>query len=124
MKTAAFLFSLSCFLVYCLNECKRGKKRKIKPEQAGAAAEREEAPRNDFYINRLETLYSMLKDATEEEEKQRARVNKILELNQYGIVINEKNEKRARGELYRVQQKKLSIENQIYHTKQAIVNGG
>ena len=124
MKTSAFLFSLLCFLVYLWNECKRGRRRKIKPLQAGAAAERKEAPRNDFYINRLETLYSMLKDATEEEEKQRARVNKILELNQYGIVINEKNEKRARGELYRVQQKKLSIENQIYHTKQAIVNGG
>lgn len=66
--------------------------------------------------DRLITLYKMLETAAAQETAQQAKIEKIKQLNQYGIVVNEKNEKRAYDELYRMQLRKISIENQIQRT--------
>lgn len=128
MKYISFLFSLFLFLWYLKNDYKQGRGNMIKPLETAAAEENTPikaaaAPKGNYMENRLKTLYAMHEEAAEEEEKQLNRVNHIKQLNQYGIVINEKNERRAKGELFRIQQKKLLIEKQIYQTEKAIAGG-
>lgn len=116
MKTLSFIFSLLCFLLYLYN-IRRGSKGNIKTDP-----QKEKAPINEIGAstkqnisvdNRLETLYKMLATAEAQEIAQQSRIERINNLNQYGVVVNEKNEKRAYDELYRIQQRKISIENQI-----------
>ena len=116
MKTAAFIFSLLCFLLY-LHNSNRGRGKHITTDQ-----KRENAPiieknapitENGSSENKLNTLYEMLSIAERQEEAQKERIFRINELNQFGVVVNEKNQKRAYDELYRIQQRKVSIENQI-----------
>ena len=115
MKTTAFIFSLLCFLLYLYN-VNRGKGKYIKedPKREEAPIIEKEAPIiENSRENRLKTLYEMLAIAEKQEEAQKERILRINELNKYGVVVNEKNTKRALDELYRIQQRKISIENQI-----------
>lgn len=115
MKTAAFIFSLLCFLLYLYNS-NRGKGKYIKedPKREKAPIIEKEAPIiENSSENRLTTLYEMLRIAEQQEESQKERILRINELNQFGVVVNEKNTKRAYDELYRIQQRKIAIENQI-----------
>lgn len=120
MKLAFFLLSLFLFLWYIWNNFLKGKRRKREtPQSKTAESANSSTIAEDFYSNRLQVLYSMLDEAREDEAREEDRVNHIKELNQFGVVIGEKNEKKANTELYRARQKRLNIENQIYHTKKA-----
>ena len=116
MKTTAFIFSLLCFLLYLHNTSRRrGKYVNTDPKQENAPILEKGAPigENSSSENRLNTLYEMLSIAERQEEAQKERIFRINELNQFGVVVNEKNTKRAYDELYRIQQRKIAIENQI-----------
>ena len=109
------MFSLLCFLLYLHNSF-RGKGKYIKedPKREKVPIIEKEAPIiENSSENRLKTLYEMLSIAEKQEEAQKERILRINELNKYGVVVNEKNTKRALDELYRIQQRKISIENQI-----------
>lgn len=116
MKIAAFMFSLLCFLLY-LHNTSRGKGKYIKqdPKQENAPIIEKGAPiiENSGSGNKINTLYEMLSIIEKQEEAQKERIFRINELNKFGVVVNEKNQKRAYDELYRIQQRKISIENQI-----------
>ena len=116
MKIAAFMFSLFCFLLYLHNTSRgRGKhiKQDTKEEKAPIIEKGAPIGENSSNENKLNTLYEMLSIAERQEEAQKERIYRINELNQFGVVVNEKNTKRAYDELYRIQQRKISIENQI-----------
>ena len=117
MKTAAFIFSLLCFLLYLHNTSRRrGKRVNTDPKQENAPIIEKGAPIGENISsieNKLKTLYEMLAIAEKQEEAQKERIYRINELNQFGVVVNEKNQKRAYDDLYRIQQRKISIENQI-----------
>lgn len=115
MKTAAFIFSVLCFLLY-LHNIKKGSKANIKtdpPKEKAHISEIGAYISQNNSDSRIETLYKMLETAQEQEIAQQARIERINQLNQYGVVVNEKNEKRAYDELYRIQRRRISIENQI-----------
>lgn len=116
MKIITFIFSLLCFLLYLYNTS-RGKEKYIKQDhkQENAPIIKKGAPiiENSSNGNKINTLYEMLSIIEKQEEAQKERIFRINELNKYGVVVNEKNQKRAYDELYRIQQRKISIENQI-----------
>lgn len=116
MKITAFIFSLFCFLLYLYNTSRGGGRHiKQEPKREKAPIIEKGAPivENSSSENKLNTLYEMLSIAEKQEEAQKERIFRINELNKYGVVVNEKNQKRAYDELYRIQQRKISIENQI-----------
>lgn len=116
MKIISFMFSLFCFLLYLHNISRgRGKHIETDPKKENAPIIEKGAPigENSSSENRLNTLYEMLSIAERQEEAQKERIFRINELNQFGVVVNEKNTKRAYDELYRIQQRKIAIENQI-----------
>lgn len=116
MKTAAFIFSLLCFLLY-LHNLRRGSIADIKEDPKTEKAPINEIGacinENNSIDSRLKTLYKMLETAEAQEITQQGRIERINQLNKYGVVVNEKNEKRAYDELYRIQQRRIAIENQI-----------
>lgn len=119
-----FLSSVVLFLC-CLHgeyvknlECKSQKQ--IRSNKNTIQKTKQNASINAIEDNRLLTLYKMLETAEAQEIAQQSRIERINNLNQYGVVVNEKNEKRAYDELYRIQQRKISIESQINR----IVKGG
>lgn len=116
MKLISFMFSLLCFLLYLHNTSRgRGEHIETDPKEKNAPIIEKGAPigENSSSENRLNTLYEMLSIAERQEEAQKERIFRINELNQFGVVVNEKNTKRAYDELYRIQQRKIAIENQI-----------
>lgn len=67
-----------------------------------------------YFRSRLDTLYLMLEEAQADEEKKRARMEQINDLNSYGAVITGKAEEQARRLLYQARQRRLTIEQQIH----------
>lgn len=118
MKIISFLFSLLLFLIYLYNS-KRKRGNGTTAAKSTIETETEKAPIKDydFFSDRLNTLHEMRKSAREEEKRAESKLNHILDLNQYGIVVNEKNLKRAERELYIARRKRLAIEKQIYNTE-------
>ena len=104
----AFYFSLIVFCYYLHKSFKYSRFRKREVYNNCVAHEEQ-------YItdDRLKTLYTMYETITAQEESAQEKIDRINYLNQYGSIVNEKNKKRAENELYRIQQRKISIENQI-----------
>ena len=70
-----------------------------------------------YFNNRLKMLESMLNTVKESEKKAEDKILTYYNLNQYGVVINDKTIKKAENELYTAQQKRLRIENQLQTAK-------
>lgn len=118
MKLISFLFSLLLFFAYLLNnEIKREEDPKQTQETTETAGEKN-ANISNFYDKRIKTLNKMLRAASAEEEREQAKLNHINTLNQYGVVVNDKNVKRVESDLYKAQRKRLDIEKQLYITEQ------
>lgn len=115
MKILSFLFSFFLFSVYLLNH----RKREEQPQQQQIPHDTatSEKAYKEYYSSRIETLHKMLEAAIEEEQREQAKLNHIKTLNQYGMVVNDKNRKRTEADLYKAQRKRLAIENQIYITE-------
>ena len=128
MKTIVFLCSLFLFLVYVWKGDARSAR--AKEERSGGKCSdihasalcdvyraQEERRRIEeeynFYMRRLDELETALQRAREEEERKQARVDEIAMYNQYGAVISSKQESKARRELYTIQQRRFTLENQI-----------
>ena len=139
---AAFLVSVLLFLLYFYNNFGFKEEKKPKPQKPKTpakplyingtlrTAEQKAAdpePRKEwktperlqqeeeyhFFNDRIHTLEAMREATLEAETKAEAKVAAIYEVNQYGVVVNDRSVKRAENELYTVQQKRLRVENQL-----------
>ena len=68
----------------------------------------------NFYCNRVNDLQFMLSEAIAAEGSAREKLEKIETLNKTGAVISDKASEKARRELYQVQRRRLSLENQLH----------
>lgn len=68
----------------------------------------------NFYCNRINDLQLMLSEAIAAEGSAREKLEKIATLNQAGAVVSDKAAEKARRELYQVQRRRLSLENQLH----------
>lgn len=114
MRTAAFIFSLLCFLLYIKNNRSRWRGREQEP-----AEDSQPQQKRDYHAGQLETLEAMLRRAVEEEERAAGTLERSEYLNRYGVVVNEKNLKRQRDSLYTAQRKRLAIESQLHRAREA-----
>lgn len=85
-------------------------------QSAHNANTRREAAEADyqFYCNRINDLNIMLAEAIAAEGSARDKLSKIETLNQSGAVISDKASEKARRELYQLQRRRLSLENQLH----------
>lgn len=68
----------------------------------------------NFYCTRINDLQLMLSEAIAAEGSAREKLEKIATLNQAGAVVSDKATEKARRELYQVQRRRLSLENQLH----------
>ena len=68
----------------------------------------------NFYCTRINDLRLMLSEAIAAEGSAREKLRKIETLNQAGAVISDKASEKARRELYQLQRRRLSLENQLH----------
>lgn len=109
------------FLFFCKRrnrEEDRGTRYYTREALRGAinANTRREAAEADyqFYCNRINDLQLMLSEAIAAEGSAREKLRKIETLNQAGAVVSDKATEKARRELYQVQRRRLSLENQLH----------
>lgn len=134
MEIIAFLFSLALFLLWCIQEGKRKRKqeRNASPclcidlqERAIEDVEKRKGRQSQaereyrFFLHRITELEEMKARAAAEEEQAREHYNKLVDLNRYGSVINERQITRAENNLYRTQRRRMTIDNQIIVAERA-----
>lgn len=137
LKIAAFSISFFPFLLWWFFALSRpgkpaapavvGNKRRPRPVPAQPAqpAAREVVPGSaEFYYSRLDELYHDLQAAREIEDAARGKVNNNNKLNQYGVVVSQKNVEKALCMLYAAENRRRTIENEIVRTLKTIEKAG
>lgn len=117
---------LNLFLVFCMfKSFTRGGGRQCnEPPPAQPPATGRGAICNNSEIvylrNRAGELAAMIREARQQEAAAAIKVENITALNEYGVVVNEKNLNRAKNDLYNLQRKRLQLEKLLHQTEKEL----